>query len=118
MYESAQRRALHDLLSRKTTEPRTSFRYKVSDKFGAVHWIEGGYGWVVSGPDDKPRLKAIAERAYEQLDTARRAPPPGAARPISSCRGADRRACRRASCCISSSSSASPLSGSTMRTVA
>jgi hypothetical protein len=60
----------------RTAEPRTSFRYKVSDKFGALRWSEAGYGWVVSGPDDKPRLKAIAESMYEQLDLRTPAPPP------------------------------------------
>ena len=51
------------------------FRYKTDDKFGALRWSEGGYGWVVSGPDDKPRLKGIASALYEQLDP--RTPPPG-----------------------------------------
>ena len=86
----------------RSTSPRPtsrapSFRYKIADKFGALRWSEGGYGWVVSGPDDKPRLKGIASALYEQLDIRTPpAPPPGAARKISSCRGADRRACCRA----------------------
>jgi len=60
----------------KTNEPRTSFRYKISDKFGALRWSEAGYGWVVSGPDDKPRLKGIAMALYEQLDLRTPVPPP------------------------------------------
>jgi anti-sigma factor RsiW len=54
-------------------EPRTAFRYDANDNFGAVHWIEGGYGWVVSGPMDKMRLKGIASAAYDQLEN--HAPP-------------------------------------------
>ena len=75
MYESGSGERITIYVS-KTTEPRTSFRYKISDKFGALRWSEGGYGWVVSGPDDKPRLKGIATTLYEQLDP-RTPPPPG-----------------------------------------
>jgi len=75
MYESGSGERVTIYVSR-TTEPRTSFRYKVTDKFGALRWSEAGYGWVVSGPDDKPRLKLIAESMYEQLDLRTPAPPP------------------------------------------
>ena len=47
---------------------RTAFRYDANDSFGAVHWIEGSYGWVVSGPKDKDKLKAVASAAYDQLE--------------------------------------------------
>ena len=60
----------------KTSEPRTSFRYKVSETYGALRWSEAGYGWVVSGPDDKPRLKGIAMALYEQLDIRTPVPVP------------------------------------------
>ena len=38
--------------------------------FGSVHWVEGNYGWALSGPKDRARLKAIAGAAYEQLEKA------------------------------------------------
>jgi anti-sigma factor RsiW len=75
MYESGSGERVTIYVSR-TNEPRTSFRYKISDNFGALRWSEAGYGWVVSGPNDKPRLKAIAEQMYEQLDLRSPAPPP------------------------------------------
>ena len=77
MYESSSGERVTIYVSR-TTEARTSFRYKISDNFGALRWSEAGFGWVVSGPDDKPRLKSIAELMYEQLDlrTPAAAPPP------------------------------------------
>ena len=75
MYESGNGERVTIYVS-KTTEPRTSFRYKISDKFGALRWSEAGYGWVVSGPDDKPRLKGIAMALYEQLDIRTPVPPP------------------------------------------
>jgi anti-sigma factor RsiW len=74
MYENGNGERVTIYVSR-TTEGRTSFRYKISDKYGALRFSEGGYGWVVSGPDDKPRLKAIAERMYEQLDLRNPAAP-------------------------------------------
>ena len=40
----------------------------MTDNFGALNWSEGGYGWVVSGPDDKLRLKGIASTLYEQME--------------------------------------------------
>jgi anti-sigma factor RsiW len=52
----------------KLAEPRTAFRYVASDKVGAVHWVENGFGWVVSGPSDKQRLKAVASAVYDQTE--------------------------------------------------
>jgi anti-sigma factor RsiW len=75
MYESGSGERVTIYVSR-TNEPRTSFRYKISDTFGALRWSEAGFGWVVSGPDDKPRLRAIADSMYEQLDLRTPAPPP------------------------------------------
>jgi anti-sigma factor RsiW len=75
MYESGSGERVTIYVS-KTNEPRTSFRYKTEDKFGGLRWSEAGYGWVVSGPDDKPRLKGIASALYEQLDP-RTPPAPG-----------------------------------------
>lgn len=46
--------------------PRTSFRYQESDKFASIHWVADNYGWVITGPADKPRLKGIAMAAVEQ----------------------------------------------------
>jgi len=75
MYESSSGERVTIYVSR-TNEPRTSFRYKASEKFGALRWSEAGYGWVISGPDDKPRLRAIADKMYEQLDMRTPLPPP------------------------------------------
>ena len=72
MYESSSGERVTIYVS-KTNEQRSSYRYKNDDKFGALRWSEGGFGWVVSGPDDKPRLKGIASALYEQLDP--RTPP-------------------------------------------
>jgi anti-sigma factor RsiW len=47
---------------------RSSFRYQEVDKFASIHWVADNYGWVVSGPADKPRLKGIAMAAVEQSE--------------------------------------------------
>ena len=73
MYESASGERV-TLYCSKLTEARTGFRYNANEQFAAVQWIEGGYGYVVSGPVDKMRLKQIARSAYEQMEN--RAPPP------------------------------------------
>jgi len=67
MYESGSGERI-TLYVARSTEPRSSFRYKVQDKYGALRWSDGGYGWVLSGPNDKSRLKPIAIAIYEQLD--------------------------------------------------
>jgi len=52
----------------KLSEERTAFHYSAADNFGAIYWIEGGYGWVISGPGDRDRLKTIASAAYDQIE--------------------------------------------------
>ena len=73
----------------KLTQPQTAFRYYQSDHVAAIRWVVGDYGYVVSGPADKMRLKELARAAFEQLEN--RAPPPPANRsstePIVSKRG-------------------------------
>lgn len=56
------------LFCTKLAAAHTALRYNELDKFAAVHWVEGGYGYVVSGPKDKDRLKRIAKSAYEQME--------------------------------------------------
>jgi anti-sigma factor RsiW len=71
----------------KLAEPRTAFHYVASDKVGSVHWIEGGFGWVVSGPSDKERLKAVASVAYDQIENRTPAPTRSSAHQLISRRG-------------------------------
>lgn len=62
----------------KLTAPQTSFRYYQSDNVAAIRWVVSDYGYVVSGPANKARLKELARAAFEQLEN--RAPPPPANR--------------------------------------
>lgn len=85
MYESASGERFTIYCSR-LNESRTSLRYDANGSFGAVHWIEGGYGWVVSGPTDKERLKTIATAAYDQVEN-RTAPSRSSSNQLMSRRG-------------------------------
>lgn len=58
----------------KLPQQQMSFRYYQSDNVAAIRWVVGEYGYVVSGPADKARLKELARAAFEQLEN--RAPPP------------------------------------------
>lgn len=62
----------------KLPAQQMSFRYYQSDNVAAIRWVVGDYGYVVSGPADKTRLKELAKAAFEQLEN--RAPPPPANR--------------------------------------
>lgn len=73
MYESGSGERF-TLYCSKVALERTGLRYNANEQFAAIRWIEGGYGYVVSGPIDKPRLKAIARSSYEQMEN--RPPPP------------------------------------------
>lgn len=72
MYESGSGERV-TLYCAQLKEAPVGLRYVTADSFAAVHWVEGDYGWVISGPADKSRLKGIAKSVYEQLEN--RAPP-------------------------------------------
>jgi anti-sigma factor RsiW len=74
MYESSSGERF-TLYCARSTAPQTALRYTVTGTVAAFQWVEGQYGYVVSGPADKPRLKTIAQSAYEQMEN-RPAPPP------------------------------------------
>jgi anti-sigma factor RsiW len=48
----------------------TSFKYRDGhNKIASVDWVADNYGWVISGPQDKPRLKSVAMAAWQQMET-------------------------------------------------
>lgn len=74
MYESGSGERF-TLYCSRLNEPTTSLRYNESGATAIVQWVEGKYGFAVSGPADKPRLKSIARAVYEQLENRPPAPP-------------------------------------------
>ena len=67
MYESSNGERL-TLYCSQLNEPQSALRYSDGGTFGTVQWVEGKYGFAVSGPADKQRLKNIARSAYEQME--------------------------------------------------
>jgi anti-sigma factor RsiW len=55
----------------RTAAPQATLRYTAIDDAGAVHWVETGVGYAVSGPANRERLLGIAEAAYDQIDRVR-----------------------------------------------
>lgn len=47
---------------------RTSLYYRDGDKMGSVGWVADNYGWVISGPEDRDRLRSVAKAAWQQVD--------------------------------------------------
>ena len=67
MYENEKGERI-TLYATKLKAPGSSFRYQEADKYGSISWVADNYGWAISGPADKPRLKNIAMAAIEQGD--------------------------------------------------
>jgi anti-sigma factor RsiW len=67
MYEGASGERF-TLYCARATAPDTALRYRVSGQVGAYYWIEGEFGYVMTGPADRDRLQRVAQQAYEQLE--------------------------------------------------
>jgi anti-sigma factor RsiW len=52
----------------RTDSPQTAMRYRATDRFAALYWVERGLAYVVSGPLDRERLLGVAQAAYDQID--------------------------------------------------
>ena len=59
----------HDWPSVAGATGSSSFKYRDGDKMASVDWIADNYGWVISGPQNKPRLKSVAMAAWQQMET-------------------------------------------------
>lgn len=45
----------------------TAFRYQPGDKSAVIWWIDGPFGYALSGPGDRARLEQIAHMVYERI---------------------------------------------------
>jgi anti-sigma factor RsiW len=68
MYESASGERV-TLYCTTLKAPTSGLAYREDGTTGSVRWTEDDYGWVVSGPASRERLKAVASAAYSQLET-------------------------------------------------
>jgi anti-sigma factor RsiW len=57
-----------------STSPETALRFKEDDRVAAFYWVDKDVAFVVSGPADRDRLKAVTEAIYEQTDKSMDAP--------------------------------------------
>lgn len=60
-----------------TTDQATALRYIAADHNAAYYWIDGDLFYVLTGPAERDKLHAIAQAAYEQIDTRTPAPQGG-----------------------------------------
>jgi anti-sigma factor RsiW len=67
MYEGASGERFTIYYARTDSQP-SALRYRAGDRFAAVYWVERGLAYVVSGPEERERLLAVAQAAYERID--------------------------------------------------
>lgn len=69
MYQDARGVRLTLYVSRQRGEPRqTAFRYSREDKVSVFYWIDGSYGYALSGEMGKDTLLSVADAVYRQLN--------------------------------------------------
>ena len=59
----------------QTKDPPTALRYIAGEHNSAYYWVDGSLFYVLTGPAERDKLHAIAQTAYDQIDT--RLPPQG-----------------------------------------
>ena len=76
MYEQAsgERVTLHvSVFGADATPESTSFRFATDDASSSFYWVDGRYGYALTGKLPRPALEALANVAYGQLLPAARA---------------------------------------------
>ncbi|HEY7999473.1 MAG TPA: anti-sigma factor [Pseudolabrys sp.] len=52
----------------RSASPQTALRYRDETQEAAFYWVENNVAYVVSGPADHDRLKAVTRAIWEQVD--------------------------------------------------
>jgi len=68
MYESANGERV-TLYCTTVKSPTLPMSYREDGTAASVRWTEDDYGWVVSGPANRDRLKTVAAAAYSQIES-------------------------------------------------
>jgi anti-sigma factor RsiW len=69
MYQDARGQRLTLYVQRDALDGRgTAFRYAQENGIGVFYWLDGRFGYALSGELDKPDLLRIATTAYQQLN--------------------------------------------------
>jgi anti-sigma factor RsiW len=69
MYQDARGQRLTLYVSRQKGEPRdTAFRFSQEDRVSVFYWVDGNYGYALSGEIKRDQLLQVAEVVYKQLN--------------------------------------------------
>jgi anti-sigma factor RsiW len=69
MYQDARGQRLTLYVSRQRGEPRdTAFRFSQEDRVSVFYWVDGNYGYALSGEMKRDQLLQVAEVVYKQLN--------------------------------------------------
>lgn len=64
MYEGSGGERVTITCVRAAGNERSNFKWRQSDEFGALAWLDSGLGFVVAGPPDREKLDRIAREVY------------------------------------------------------
>ncbi|MGB5081227.1 MAG: anti-sigma factor [Burkholderiales bacterium] len=69
MYQDARGQRLTLYVSRQKGEPRdTAFRFSQEDRVSVFYWVDGDFGYALSGEVRRAQLLRVAEVVYKQLN--------------------------------------------------
>jgi anti-sigma factor RsiW len=69
MYQDGRGQRLTLYVSRQKGEPRdTAFRFSQEDRVSVFYWVDGNFGYALSGEIKKDQLLQVAEVVYKQLN--------------------------------------------------
>jgi anti-sigma factor RsiW len=69
MYQDARGQRLTLYVSRTRGEPRdTAFRFSQEDRVSVFYWVDGNFGYALSGEVGREQLLKIADVVYKQLN--------------------------------------------------
>lgn len=69
MYQDARGQRLTLYVSRQRGEPRdTAFRFSQEDRVSVFYWVDGNFGYALSGEVRRDQLLKVADVVYKQLN--------------------------------------------------
>ena len=69
MYQDGRGQRLTLYVSRQRGEPRdTAFRFSQEDRVSVFYWVDGNFGYALSGEIKREQLLKVAEVVYKQLN--------------------------------------------------
>ena len=68
MYENAAGERLTVLIGQQPSNTETGFRFVQEGDIRTFYWIDGEFGYALSGSIDRPLLQVLAREIYRQID--------------------------------------------------